>query len=85
MSKSTKAESLERTKDSIGEKAMLVYDTIKTFKRPLTRAQIANLTGLKLSSVCGRANELIKAGLIEVCGKEWDVETQRNVEVLRAV
>lgn len=31
---------------------------------PMTREEIHNITGIKLQSVCGRCNELMKAGKI---------------------
>ena len=31
---------------------------------PLTRSEISEFTGMRMSSVCGRVNELIKAGMV---------------------
>jgi hypothetical protein len=50
---------------------------------PKTRSQLSALTGLKLSSVCGRCNELLKLGQVQVVGRAWDSETSRNVELLQ--
>ena len=47
-----------------------------------SRAQMATETGMRLSSVCGRCNELLHLDLIYVCGEAWDTETQRMVETL---
>ena len=33
--------------------------------RPLTRSELSERVGIRLSSVCGRVNELLQAGLIE--------------------
>ena len=41
----------------------MVYDTL--YGKTLCDKQIAVLTGLPISSVCGRRNELVKMGLIE--------------------
>jgi len=49
---------------------------------PLSRKQISIKSGLTLQSVCGRANELIKMGAIEVCSSVYDCETEREVETL---
>ena len=49
-------------------KALTQWQTIYGFlkaHRPVTRAELSDMTGIRLSSVCGRVNELIKAGLIE--------------------
>jgi predicted transcriptional regulator len=34
-----------------------------------TRSEISDKTGMRLSSVCGRVNELIKAGMLEEGGR----------------
>lgn len=83
--KSTKQQSYEATQPTIGAKAMLVYDTLKNSQHPLSRAQLAATTGLKLSSVCARVNELIEASMVKVDGTTFDFETQRNVQTLVAV
>ena len=41
-----------------------IYDYL-VLRLPLTRSEISARTGIRLSSVCGRVNELIKAGLLE--------------------
>lgn len=53
--------------------------------RGVSRSEIAKITGLRVSSVCGRVNELIKMNLVVVSGTAWDAETQRNVEAVAAV
>jgi hypothetical protein len=67
---------LSRTRELILQKLQV---------EPLTRAELAAKTGLRLSSVCGRCNELLKAGRIFVSGTALDEETNRNVEILEAV
>lgn len=47
-----------------------------------SRTDIADGTGLRLSSVCGRVNELLKSGDIFVSGTKLDTATNREVEVL---
>lgn len=48
----------------------------------LSRAELANKTGMRLSSVCARVNELIEAGRVRVVGTTWDHDTKRNVETV---
>lgn len=40
-----------------------IYAAMKLYK-PLTRSELSDATGIRLSSVCGRVNELIEAGLV---------------------
>jgi len=42
---------------------------------------IVILTGLSLSCVNGRRNELVEAGVVAEVGKEYDKETNRNITV----
>lgn len=46
---------------ALGYQQALVLDTIERCA-PITRHDIAEITGLPLQSVCGRANELIEMG-----------------------
>lgn len=50
---------------------------------PATRAEIARRTGLRVSAVCGRVNELIKAGIVEEFTRVPDPDTLRPVWALR--
>ncbi len=43
---------------------MAIYAFINC-QLPITRSEISDFIGIRMSSVCGRVNELIKAGLIE--------------------
>jgi predicted transcriptional regulator len=45
----------------LGKTRQAVLDALRGCG-PLTRHELADVTGLPLSSVCGRVNELIKAG-----------------------
>ncbi len=51
-------------------------------RAPMTRAELAAVLGLRLSSVCGRVNELLASGLVVVAGTKFDAETKRNVETV---
>lgn len=48
----------------------------------LTREDIAAITNLKLSSVCGRVRELLDAGRLHVVGKRKDLATQTSQQLL---
>lgn len=50
---------------------------------PATRAQLEQRTKMKLCCVCGRVNELLKAGAIEEFEKVEDEETHKKVWNLR--
>lgn len=50
---------------------------------PATRAQLEQRTKLKLCCVCGRVNELLKAGAIEEFEKVTDEATNKKVWNLR--
>lgn len=79
---STKSESLNKIDSNAKSKS---YATIKRALStgPQSRSQLASATGLKLSSICARCNELIKVGDVSVAGKTFDHETNRNVETLQ--
>lgn len=49
---------------------------------PMTRAQLAKATKIRLSSVCGRVRELLDSKVIYVSGEAWDEDTKRSVEQL---
>jgi len=49
----------------LGEKQQMVLDCLAAFPDGLTDKMIALETGLSLSSVCGRRNELMHLGLVE--------------------
>jgi hypothetical protein len=49
----------------------------------ISRAEIAAKLRVRLSSVCGRVNELMKLGEIKVCGEIVDNFTRKSVEVFK--
>lgn len=53
-----------------------------TMRDPMTRAELAAALGLRLSSVCGRVNELMTANRLVVAGTKYDKDTKRNVEMV---
>lgn len=53
--------------------------------RPLTREEIAEVTGMRLSSVCGRVATLRKSGTIESFGAKRCGVTGKLQELLQVV
>lgn len=53
--------------------------------RPRTRDDLAYVLDMRLSSVCGRVNSLIKAGLLVECDTVKSLDTGKNVKLLRRV
>jgi hypothetical protein len=65
-----------------GEVHQTIYDSILESDEPLSRQEISNLLGIRLSTVCGRVAELIDSGMIVRDGKKVDTSTKRMVETL---
>ena len=57
-----------------------IISALKRKRRPLTRNELAILTGISINSVCGRVNALLKADVLEVDGIKKCPITGRNVE-----
>lgn len=51
----------------------------------LSRAEISDFTGIRLQTVCGAINRLMHNQLVIVIGEKRDIETEREVQTLRAV
>lgn len=51
----------------------------------LSRSDIADVTDLRLSSVCARVNEMMKRGWLVENGTKYDLTTNRNVTCLELV
>lgn len=51
--------------------------------RNYSRAEIAAKTGMRLSSVCGRVNELIAARLLEPAERRSCAETGKSINPVR--
>lgn len=80
-SMSTKRESYELSKPFLPR----MNDTIVTAiasEGGLTRSEIAARTGIRLSSVCASVNLLIKEGVLQITGRRFDEDTERNVQVV---
>ena len=72
----------ERLAFRLTAKQAQVLDDLYT-NGPATRAQLEQRTKLKLCCVCGRVNELLKAGAIEEFEKVTDEATHKKVWNLR--
>jgi DNA-binding MarR family transcriptional regulator len=83
--KSTKSESLKKTKSSIGAIQLIVLKAIRDADGDISRSEISARTGIRLSSVTARVVELMDMNLIVVSGKKYDPETDRNVQVLSRI
>lgn len=77
---STKTDSLVATRSTLSASQARIMDAL--FMRSLSRAQLADATGMRLSSVCGRVNELLAKERLAIKGTAWDDETRRNVELV---
>lgn len=67
--------------DTLEQCQRIVLQALRT--RQMSRYDIHQATGLRLSTVCARARELIDMGRIEPRGTKIDPITGRRVEVLR--
>ena len=75
----------EITADGTKEtQAQKVYNVIKRLPR-ITRANIADFSGIRLASVCGRVNELLVAGKIKENGLITDMATNKTVSLLEII
>lgn len=77
----TQTESLTLCRESSETRKQQILDAL-FMALPMSRAELARVTGLRLSSVCGRVNELIEEGRVIVCGTTYDATTARNVETV---
>lgn len=80
---STKKKSYDSLND-LAQTHTLILNTIQTHGS-LSRQQIANHTGLKVSSVCGRVKELLDYSFLCVDGTTDDSETGKEVETLTII
>ncbi len=81
MNTSTKYESYLGTIPKIPRCEQLILDAL-TMQLPKSREELAAVTGLRLSTVCGRVRPMLEAERLVVAGRIWNAETKRNVETL---
>lgn len=68
----------ERLGGRIESRQAQVLDDLR-LNGPATRAELARRTGLRLSCICGRVNELIQRGYVKEHMKVPDPDTLKNV------
>lgn len=84
MSRDTSRSSYRAVKSdgTMGRQQKLIMSLLR--KRPgKTRLEICLLTGIRLSSVCGRVNELIRVGKLEDNEKRICSMSKRTAHVVR--
>lgn len=73
------------TVKELSTKQRMVLDAFEHGRLPLTREDIASITNMKLSSVCGRVRELLDAGRLIVVGSRKDLATHTKQQLLAVV
>jgi DNA-binding IclR family transcriptional regulator len=48
----------------VGAQCIHIFDAMQ-FDKDYSRRELAKLTGLELSSVCGRVNEMLESGMLQ--------------------
>jgi len=64
-----------------GRQCMIILNTLKSIREPLTFNEISTYAGVRLSSVTARVNYLVKQGLVVEAGKRKDRLTDRTNHV----
>lgn len=82
---STRVESMKIAKVNSTRGHILIKAALTSSSEPLSRTDLANLTNLRVSAVCGRVKELLEEGVIKVVATKWDTESKRKVEILELV
>lgn len=62
--------------------AYKIYTFMKQTNTSMSRAEIAEAMGIRLSTVCGQINQMAKAGLVQIVGNKIDKSSKREVETL---
>ncbi len=82
--RSTSRQALKSIGSKLGPRQMEVLRTIQGAKRPVNDREIVAQTGLALSSVCGRRNELVEMGRVKEAFRDVDPATGKRVIYWRA-
>jgi hypothetical protein len=53
-----------RASGKVGSQAMHIFDAMQ-FNKGYSRRELVKITGLELSSVCGRVNEMLQIGMLQ--------------------
>lgn len=81
---STKSESFEAIQAAAPSIAAHILNTIAAYPG-LSRGDIAEMEEIRIQTVCGAVNKLIKDRKVRVNGSYVDPQTKRRVEKLEAV
>ncbi|NYH21412.1 hypothetical protein [Paraburkholderia bryophila] len=73
------------TVKDLSVKQRMVLDAFEHVRAHLTREDIAAITNLKLSSVCGRVRELLDADRLVVVGRRTETATGKPQQLLAVV
>lgn len=81
---SIKSEQLSAVREAggVGQQQMKLLHAVKRFPG-FTRSELAQQTGIRLSSVCARINELERIGLVKTDGRKRCSLTGRVVSTVR--
>jgi len=63
--------------------AQRIFRFLQNYEAPLSRNQIAEILGLRLASVCGRVNELLRDRQLEIGETTVDPRSGHLVETVR--
>lgn len=63
-SRDTSLQAYDGMQSKLGAQQQRIVSFLTTHERPMTRGELAALTGLAINSVCGRVKELLDAGVL---------------------
>ena len=66
----------------VGAQAQSIINSMRT-EQDYSRRELARLTGLELSSICGRVNELVAIGKLEECDKRRCAVTGKTIKPIK--
>lgn len=75
----TKNDSWTKARKTVGTTKETI---LRVLTCPMSRNEIVTASGLKLQTVCGAVNRMIKEGSIKVVWEKVDHESRHRVEVL---
>jgi len=66
----------------VGLQAMLIFNNMEENK-DYSRRELSELTGIELSSICGRVNEMLKIGMVEEADPRPCQFTQKTIKPVK--
>jgi|TARA_R110000737_G_scaffold54140_1_gene76252 DNA-binding transcriptional regulator GbsR (MarR family) len=70
---------------TVGQQAIDILDFLKFKGKPMTNKEIQTATGLEISSVSGRINDLKKHNMVTVVGKRPCKVTGNTVTIVKPI